>query len=196
VRKFPWFSDIGLSYAKHFDELDAAWSEFDKQRIAILNHLSEVAIASLTSATIHGVTSPPVRSDDGWEHWWITGTWARARARGDRQSGISFGLDLDPCFENDGGGRFGFGVYVFFMMSANRYAKLQSCLADVATATGCALDYAPGKDRCACARTAWIVPEGDRFGIDAFVEEIERLPGLFRTIDDVVGTAYAKTKVQ
>jgi len=191
----PWFDPIAFAYAQHFDEVEVARSQFEHQRRVILDRLSGVTKKSLENAALK-VLGDAVR-DDGWDIWYIAGAWTKIRLdvgkKSDRQSGICVGLDRDPCFESNDGARFGFGAYAFFAMSQNRYTKLRAALSEAASSSGAVADYSP-TDLTAYVRCSWIRPGDETFALEAFEEQVQRLPGLFAKFDLAVDTAYKRSK--
>lgn len=193
----PWLDPIAFAYAQHFDEVETAKSQFEHQRGMILDRLNVVTKGCLTSANLKIVGDSD--REGGWDTWYIAGAWTQIRVavgnKSDRQSGVCVGLDRDHCFETDGGGRFGFGAYAFFVMNQNRYARLRAALTAAATAAGTVVDYSP-TDRAAYVRGAWIRPGDETFALETFEEHVQHLPALFSRFDLEVDTVYKKSKGQ
>jgi hypothetical protein len=187
-----WFDQIGLAYAQNFDEVEAARSLFEQQRETILGRLTTAACEALTGKGLN--LDDDTVTQRGWVDIFIAREWTSVRDKGKRQSGISFGLGVDPWFTQHDGGRFGFGAYVFLRMGEPRFKKLRQPLENAATSNGCVLDYAAGKDRSACLRTSWIVPAAASFTLDAFVDAVLRLPEVFVKTDGALASAYQKSK--
>lgn len=185
-----WFDAIGLTYAKNFDEVEAARSAFAQQRQAMLDTL----VRAFESA-FDGTAFKPFergKHEGGWETFWLTGQFAKAKMNagtGPRQTAITFGLDTDACFVTADGGQFGFGAYLLFKMSKRRFEQLRPAI----TSVRLPFDYY-AEDRNAYLRTAWITPDDARFALDAFEEEVTKLPELFAKADEVIGPTYHKLK--
>ena len=187
---------IWLSYCRNFDEVETARSAFEKRRTAILHRLNDVIGQALENA---GRKFPDPDSDDRWSSWAVHGDWTKLRVkRGKKnasEAGLYFGIDHDPSFEHDGGGRFGFVAGLYFAMSQDLYTKMRPSLALAPGARGCAIDYWSGRDLpSACIRTAWILPGDKRFTVASFTAEVGRLPSLFKKLDGAVTAAYERGK--
>jgi hypothetical protein len=186
----PWFDDIGLAYAKHHDEIEAARSEFTVQRQALLDRLVKVG-----ESAVNNKSSLPLergKVEGGWETLWLTGKYTRAKheaGSSGRRSGLCFGLGLDEGFASQHGGCFGFGAYVFFQMSPARFAQLRPTIVSI----GAAVDYYRKEDSV-CLRSAWVTPGTERFRLDVFEEEVAQLPELFAKADEAISHAYIKAK--
>ena len=185
-----WFDDIGLTYAKNFDEVEAARSAYTQQRQAILDALVRVLESTFEPTTFK--TLERGKPKDGWETFWVTGQFTKAKVKagtGPRQTAIVFGLGSDTSFETDGGGCYGFGAYLAFKMNRKRYEQLRSALASV----GVPFDHYAGES-AAYLRSSWIRPTDDRFQLAALEEEVTNLPDLFAKADEAIGAAYYKLK--
>lgn len=191
----PWLDPIALAYARHFDEVEAARSQFERQRTALLDRLCVVTRAALVEAGLEVVAAP--EREDGWDAWSLPGQWAKIRhdvgRKLDGQSGVSIGLGHDACFAAAGGACFGFGTYAFFAMSADRYAKVRGDLTGAAQAHGAVVDHDPD-GRIAYVRHAWIRPADDGFDPDTFEARVRALPALFMALDDAVALSYRQRK--
>lgn len=189
-----WFDEIGLCYAKNFDEVEGARSQFMRELEAILGHLGETLRTALAATKL---VADPVRQD-GWDYWWLMGAFCKFRrdaGKAEYQSGICLGVGHDRCFEAEGGGRFGFGTYVNFRLKPNRYRDLRPRLIELARSLNLAVDH-DAVDDLVYLRSAWILPNEDRFVLDVFEREVERLPELFAKIDQPLAEAYAKLKAE
>jgi hypothetical protein len=186
-----WFDKIGVTYAQNYDEVEAARSLFEQQRETVLDRLMSAAKEALNGKglAIDGEAS----NQGGFVDIFVAKRWTSVREKGPRQSGISFGLGMDSCFAQHGGGRFGFGAYVFLRMGEPRFKRLRPALEAVTVNTQ-RVDYSPGKDRSACVRTAWIRPGDAAFTLDGFIDAAVNLPDVFVKIDEYVAAAYQKNK--
>ncbi|MBA2322337.1 MAG: hypothetical protein H0V89_14425 [Deltaproteobacteria bacterium] len=192
----PWMDPIAFAYAQNFDEVETARSQFENQRRAILDRLNVVTKATLASEQLKVIDE--VEREDGWDTWFVASAWTKIRLavgkKSGRQAGVCVGIDRDPCFETNEGARFGFGTYAFFVMTEKRYSKLRAVLTESARAIGAVVDYSP-TDLTAYVRCAWIRPGEETFTLDAFEEQVQRLPGLFTRFDRAVEAAYNRSKV-
>jgi hypothetical protein len=189
-----WFEEIGLCYAKNFDEVEGARGQFEQERETLLEHLGEALRTVLFTTKI---VADPVR-EDGWDNWWIMGAFYKFRrdaGKTEYQSGICFGVGHDRCFEAEGGGRFGFGTYVNFRLKPNRYRDLRPRLSELARSLELAVDHDAYGDQV-YLRSAWILSNEERFALDVFEREVARLPDLFVKIDQPLAEAYAKLKAE
>lgn len=190
MTRSSWFDEIGLTYAKNFDEVEAARSAYTQQRQAVLDALDRVF-----ESAFDGTTFGPIergKAENGWETFWLTGQFTKARIKADtgpRQSAVVFGLGTDPCFENVGGGCYGFGAYVLFKMNPKRFQQLRLTMATL----NVSFEYF-AEDSGAYLRSVWIKPGDERFQLSAFEEEIAKLPELFAKADEAIGAAYYKLK--
>jgi len=185
-----WFDQIGLTYAKNFDEVETARSAFTRQRQVLLDTLAKVCESALENTSFKPFERG--KPEGGWETLWGSGKYASARKQagtGERQVAVCFGFDHDPCFVNSEGGRFGFGAYLVFKMNKKRFEQMRSAIVGV----GVPSDYY-AEDSAAYLRTAWITPNDERFKLDAFEDELSKLPELFAKADEAIGHAYIKLK--
>lgn len=191
----PWLDPIGLAYARNFDEVETARSQFEQQRARVLDRLRDVTRAAWASAAT-ALDGPPAR-EDGWDTWSITGAWTAVRQSVGRkqhgQSGVSVGLGHDACFAAAGGACFGFGAYVYFAMSPGRFEKTCAALVTAAQPHDAAVDYDPD-GRIAYVRCAWIRPADDGFDLATFEARVQPLPEQFTTLDRALAAAYEQSK--
>lgn len=189
-----WFDDIGLSYCKNFDEVEAARDDFEEQRRVVLERLHQVAQRAFSDFKPK-VTFPRLEHD-AWRDVYVKGFWTKIRRKsgnkGDGQSGVYFAIDRDPCFAIQGRNRFGFVAGIYFSMARNQYNEIKPSLTEVAKDHHCEVDHWGGRgEQSACIRSAWVAPEDrKKFRLAAFEAEIRRLPGLFKKIDRAVDEAY------
>jgi hypothetical protein len=185
-----WFDDIALTYARNFDEVEAARSAYTQQRQTILATLVRVCESAFEGTTFNPIER--TKPEGGWETFWASGQFTRAKikaGKGPRQAAVVFGMDSDPCFESAGGGCFGFGTYLLFKMSKQRYEQLRTALASV----NVPFDYY-SEDSAAYLRGAWIRPTDAQFKREAFEEEVLKLPELFAKADEAIGAGYHELK--
>lgn len=191
----PWLDPIGLAYARNFDEVETARSQFEQQRARILDRLRDVTQDAWKGAAT-ALDGPPAR-EDGWDTWSITEAWTAVRQSVGRkqhgQSGVSVGLGHDACFAAAGGACFGFGAYAHFAMSPERFAKVRADLAAVARAHHAAVDY-DADERIAYVRCAWIRPADDGFDLATFEARVQPLPEMFTAVDQALASAYHRSK--
>jgi hypothetical protein len=196
MKKHIWFEEIGLCYARNFDEVESARSQFEQERETILDYLGEILKAVLSAASLKNIADP-IRGD-GWDNWWLSGAFFKFRrdsGKMDYQSGICFGIGYDHCFEVEGGGRFGFGTYVNFRLRPNRYRDLKPKIAELARELKLVFDHDTDADQL-YLRSAWFLPNEEDFTLDIFEREVSQLPDLFAKIDESLAEAYAKLKAE
>jgi hypothetical protein len=187
----PWFDEIGFTYAKNHDEVEAARSGFILQRERVVARLEEVCLEALSDARASfdlGAT------EGGWQTVWVNAKHARARrdivGKTKCQSGICFGFDYDRCFLSSEGGRFGFGTYALFAMGDKSFAHVRPALVKLENP----VDY-DDTDQLIYVRGAWTLPAQELFTLEALERKVAMLPALFAKVDEVVANAYIKKKV-
>lgn len=196
MKKQIWFEEVGLCYAKNFDEVESARSQFEHERETILDHLGAILRADLPAARLKAIADP-IR-EDGWDNWWLSGAFFKFRrdsGKTEYQSGICFGIGYDHCFEGEGGGRFGFGTYVNFRLRPNRYRDLKPKIVELARELKLVFDHDTEADQL-YLRSAWFLANEESFMLGVFEREVSRLPDLFAKIDEPLAEAYAKLKAE
>jgi len=196
MKKQIWFEEIGLCYAKNFDEVESARSQFEQERETILDYLGGILKAALAAARLKTIAEP-IRGD-GWDNWWLSGAFFKFRrdsGKVEYQSGLCFGIGYDHCFEVEGGGRFGFGTYVNFRLRPNRYRDLKPKITELARESKLVFEHDTDTDQL-YLRSAWFLPNEESFTLDSFEREVSQLPDLFAKIDEPLAEAYAKLKTE
>ncbi len=169
------FSEIGLGYAKHYREVEAARALFLRERDEQLTKLAAILRGNSAVAT--------VRDADGYRsHYVANGEWTRVRgAQPPKKSGFTFAIEGVPHFGMDG--RMVFTTFAFFQMGAPRLKRFHARC----PAATCNLEHREGFAR---EMVSSIMADAPDFEFTRFALEVERLPAAFAEIDRRLAVAW------
>lgn len=190
-RSGAWLSEVGLAYAEHYREVDAARRAFRGERARLLAHLAE-PLASAVRATLGGEVTVERERDDGWVTLACPSEYGRVRVekKGSFKKGSGVALALDDWQE-----RWGFQTLAWFGMGSAlvRALDLGRPPRGLLDALGAELGAVESRyvDGYWYLRLA-VVPPGDpRFALASFSELTASLPETYARADRWLAAQYA-----
>jgi len=188
----PWFSKVGLEYAKLYNEVMAAQRLYESDRKRIMDHLCAQLKKALGKRKIF-----QQKKYGDWENFFLDGEYCEVRKRRDpknkppEQAGIcmDFGKWEDEPF--------GFGALLFFKLNRGTFNRLRleeppdSLIKTIGAGEAFESFHVEGYY---ILQTGWLLPSDPSFTLDELEKVVQQLPRQFEIADRWIAKEYTQLK--
>lgn len=185
IKGEPWFSKIGLEYAKRYEELEAGRNNFEKERNKIYDKLEEIVRKETGRKS-------PIREYSSL-HWYIINSLysefrkklAGKKGKYESAFGVSF-------YSDDSNWPLGFHCYLFFHGST--VIKERATIEKKLYENQINIVKVFGEEGYLYIRTAFLSPPNPDFDFKNFSAEVKKLPSYFHKTDEIISKIYKQAK--